>query len=70
MVSVHGEAVDLEGDKIRGDDTAMQAVQPDARFLRSILFTLIICTLAVGAAAGMAALHSGKDARQVVTAER
>jgi len=61
MITLHGDSADLEGEKHRGADTAMQAVQPDARFLRTILFALIACTLAVGAAAGMAAFNAGQD---------
>ncbi|HHN73311.1 MAG TPA: hypothetical protein ENK13_04405 [Thermopetrobacter sp.] len=70
MVSVHGEAAGLEGDKsVRGDEDAMQAMQPDARFLRIILFTLIFSTCAVGAVAGMATIGGGHDTTVATVAD-
>ncbi|WP_156098508.1 hypothetical protein [Thermopetrobacter sp. TC1] len=46
----------------------MQVSQADARFLRNILVALILSTVAVGAAAGFAAVNGGMDTQPTVLA--
>ena len=74
LLSMHGESAasvaDSEGDKhiSSGEADAMQVSQADARFLRNILVALILSTVAVGAAAGFAAVNGGMDAQPTVLA--
>jgi len=57
MVNAHGQATRLPGkDTDKLDHMTMHVMEADARFLRGILFALVLSTIAIGAAAGYAAV--------------
>ena len=58
MVSTHGQATGLPGnDCDKTENMTMHVMEADARFLRGILFALVLSTAAIGAAAGYAAVQ-------------
>ena len=61
VLDMHGEAARLD-DKVReaGEAGTMQ-MEADAKFLRGILAALILFTVAIGAAAGYAAVYQAPE---------
>jgi len=54
---MHGEAVRLDDEVREAGEAGTMHMEADAKFLRGILAALILFTVAIGAAAGYAAVH-------------
>ena len=67
MVEMHGQAARLTGNDADLRGKPMHVIEADAKFLRAVLAALVFSTIAIGAAAGYAAVHTAAQARQITT---
>ncbi len=66
MVETSGRAERLPGEEALTRGRSMHVIEADAKFLRAVLAALVLSTIAIGAAAGYAAVHTAPAAQRIV----